>query len=213
VFTAAIEKERRGVVVKGHTILLVPLDFNRTTAAVLDAAVWTAERIGGELLILHVVQTDADAPPPYAAGLESPNQKELQVAARQAVERLVNEDVPEYVPTRAIVKSGDAVGEILRIADAEDVSLIVMAREHLDGPERSRKRSVAEEVAEGAGCPILVVPAQGHAGAGRSSVLEEVFERTGDQPAKKLEEALSRLVSGTVRGEVSHDGREQTGGV
>lgn len=70
------------------------------------------------------------------------------------------------VRMRVSVQHGDPAGVILLHAHSRNCDLIVLGTHRRTGLARLRSGSVAEQVARRASCPVLVVPAERHAGKG-----------------------------------------------
>jgi nucleotide-binding universal stress UspA family protein len=130
--------------------ILVATDFSKHSRSALEHATALARDRGAALLIVHVKE-----PPPYfppaSHGYRCP---------------MVGEDVKilrSVVPPDAgvgfahVMSMGDPVDEIVRLADEEQVDMIVMATHGRTGLSRMLMGSVAEGVVRRANCPVLTV--------------------------------------------------------
>ena len=132
--------------------ILVPTDFSTTTQAAMNLATSLARDSGAALVILHVEE------PPMAYGggefyygIQEPDQEELM--------RMLHEVVPADPAVPYVHRSvtGDPAHAIVRIAEEEDVDMIVMTSHGRTGLTRLLMGSVAEVVVRHAKCPVLTV--------------------------------------------------------
>lgn len=82
--------------------------------------------------------------------------EELVKGAGGAMDRFVTQEFPG-LDARGIVAVGDTADELLRIADEEDVDLIVIGTHGYKAIDRFLFGSVAEKVARGTRCPVLTL--------------------------------------------------------
>lgn len=144
--------------------ILCPTDFSEPALVALKRAEELARHFSAELLIVHAVPElpgpHAYADPPVATTFDVPlYQQELANYAEKMVKELVSHQVSPEVRTRDLVTTGDAAPEILRIAAAEHVDLIVIASHGKTGWRRLVFGSVAEKVVRHAPCPVLTITA------------------------------------------------------
>lgn len=139
--------------------ILVPLDGSDLAEEALAIATQLAEKFHSEVILLHVLDTPMlSLPTPYPE--ERWNQEALQYIYRQGqiyldehVQPLVDGDIP----VRAIVREESPADEILLVATAEDVDIIVMTSHGMGGPSRWPSGSVAAKVMQMSPCPVLLV--------------------------------------------------------
>lgn len=145
--------------------ILWPTDFSEASYETLDRALELCALLSSEIVAVHVVPdiprivsaTEAGAQSsPYSAELRSYEQ-ELHRAAQQRLHDVIQRRVPKAVKSTAIVTHGDAACEILRKAEDERVSLIVIATHGLTGWRQLALGSVAERVVRLATCPVLTI--------------------------------------------------------
>jgi universal stress protein A len=126
----------------------------------LDAAVAMAERIGAEILLFHAVP-----PLPLPARSEAPQtfdiegyQRELLKSAKRELREMASRNIPASLTMRSVVVSGAAAEEICRVAEDENVSMIVMATHGRTDAKAAVSGSTTEKVVRCACCPVLAVP-------------------------------------------------------
>ncbi len=144
--------------------ILCPTDFSEPALVALKRAEELARHFSAELLVVHAVPEipgpHAYADPPLATSFDVPlYQQELAIYAEKMLKDLVSHQVSPEVRTRDLVTTGDAAPEILRIAAAEHVDLIVIASHGETGWRRLVFGSVAAKVVREARAPVLTVTA------------------------------------------------------
>lgn len=139
--------------------ILCPSDFSDASRMALDAAAEVAAKFQAELCLVHVVpampamQSDPNfvlKVPEYELALHA--DAELQLKA------LAQELKAKSLVARTIVGHGDAGREIVRIAKAEAVDLIIIATHGMTGWQHVMFGSVAEKVVRHARRPVLTIP-------------------------------------------------------
>ncbi len=131
--------------------ILFPTDFSRLSDAALPLAASVARDRHAELIILHV----QEPPTAYAAGelYYGPMEPDTE-ALRQTLEGVKPND-PSVLCIHHLVM-GDPAKEIVKVADDEEVEMIVMSTRGRTGLAHVLMGSVAEKVVRRASCPVLV---------------------------------------------------------
>ena len=132
--------------------ILFPTDFSHTGDAALEMATTIARDRGGKLLIVHV-----EEPPTVYGGGEM--YYGLPDPATEDLQRMLGEVKPddESIPYEHHLVTGDPASGIIRLAESEDVDLIVLGTHGRTGLSRLLMGSVAEVVVRRAPCPVLVM--------------------------------------------------------
>lgn len=131
--------------------ILYPTDFSERSQYALHLACSLARDYGAQLLVLYV------APAPRFHG-EIVARRQEDGFAEGLVEQL-RQLLPSEPGVRVeyLVKEGDAVAEILSVAEEWDCNLIVLGTHGRTGLGRLLMGSVAEQVVRRAPCPVLTV--------------------------------------------------------
>ena len=153
--------------------ILVPTDFSTPSLAALTQAVQYTQAVGGELLLLHVVEGAplrwyaADGLPETPSALVEPTaQFLLPQPPRTYVSRDLSAEAawklaallpPQPDRFRALVTVGQAAAEIVRVARAQDADLILMGTHDRWGLRRWLRRRVADQVRRQAHAAVLTV--------------------------------------------------------
>jgi nucleotide-binding universal stress UspA family protein len=138
--------------------ILIPTDFSEPSDSAVKYARAFAEQFGAELHLLHVIEDPFLYAPTSEAYVVPPHLlEEIQTAARDRLDRVLEPN--ERARFRAVMalKNGSPFVEIVRYARDQDVDLIVMGT-HGRGPiAHMLLGSVAEKVVRKAPCPVLTV--------------------------------------------------------
>ena len=139
--------------------ILCPVDFSEISRDSLKKAVGLAKQYGARLIVAHVVSGAPWLAPPMPTMSASlvQFQDEIRESAQEALRELVSDLVPEQLENEVILETGDPSSVITKIADENEVDLIVMASREDTAFGRFLFGSVAEKVLRSAGCPILVL--------------------------------------------------------
>jgi nucleotide-binding universal stress UspA family protein len=140
--------------------ILCPTDFSEVSAKAERIAVALAKRDGARLSLLHVDPPLLLMAPygevPVDVGLFEEQRRQAErdmAAARQRAEAA-------GVTVDTDVRGGAPAREILDIAGAGGIDLIILGTHGRGGVEHLLLGSVAEKVLRKASCPVMVVPAQ-----------------------------------------------------
>jgi nucleotide-binding universal stress UspA family protein len=144
--------------------LLVPVDDDPVSGAVLKWAQFLADRFAADATALHVVSSavlsgllSAGA---VASGVAIPASEEVLVGVKGESEGWIDEVIAasglDRERVRGEVTFGDPAQEIRAAAERLEADLIVMGS-HAGGVRSALLGSVAREVLRGAKCPVMVV--------------------------------------------------------
>ena len=139
------------------TNILVPTDFSGPAEQATELATTLAEKFESKVTLLHtyVIPTY-----PYGDGLYWPLD-ELELAAKTALDTALGKVKERYQLAEAILEVGSPAEQILSIAEARGVDLIVMGTHGRRGLSRVFLGSVAEKVVRVSPVPVLTVGARG----------------------------------------------------
>lgn len=130
--------------------ILVPTDFSHSGDAAMRMASVLAKDTGAKLIIVHV----EESPQVYTGGefyygVPEPAQEDL--------ERMLGEIKPTYpeVEYEHRLVTGTPAGAIVKLAEDENVDMIIMGTHGRTGLARMLMGSVAEAIVRKAKCPVL----------------------------------------------------------
>jgi len=138
--------------------ILVPTDFSECAAAAQATAVDLARKLGGDIVLLHVlVET-----PLYGEGLLSgPRVQSVYEAQRKWAESALDARIAELrgqgIKATQRTTMGIPFEEIVNVAGEEHAEMIVIGTHGRSGLNRVLLGSVAERVIRLAPCPVLTV--------------------------------------------------------
>jgi nucleotide-binding universal stress UspA family protein len=144
--------------------ILCPTDFSEPSYAALKDAGELAGHFSAELLVIHVmppvpVPYPYPEPPVYPGFDVASYQQEMTLFSQNALKEVVAQKVSPQVCPLTTVVIGDAAQEIIRLAEQEQVDLIVIATHGQSGWRYFVFGSVAEKVVRLAPCPVLTIRA------------------------------------------------------
>ncbi|MEW6127253.1 MAG: universal stress protein [Acidobacteriota bacterium] len=122
--------------------ILCPVNFTETAHRALAYAAAVAKAFNAELLVVHVIEADAET---------------NEAARRERLCQWVPESLRNQCRLKEIAVSGDAPEEIVSIAESTATDLIVLGARHRRFRDTTVIGSTTMRVARYAPCPVLTV--------------------------------------------------------
>jgi nucleotide-binding universal stress UspA family protein len=142
-------------------LIMSPIDFSEHSGMALKAATEMASTFGSELCLVHVVPAIPRLPSASTFFHEGEYEEELHKSAQSRLDEMVRAVEARGIKARSEVGTANDVSmELLRIADHNNVDLIVISTHGMTGWHKLAFGSVAEKVVRLAACPVLVLRAQ-----------------------------------------------------
>lgn len=139
-------------------VIVVPTDFSDHSLRALPYALGLAENYGAKIKILFVNEPSLQVSDMAWVGVDDGALQDEHVsAALKNMKRIVKDQIPPDVEAETVVRSGDAVEEIIQFADEADADLIVMATHGRGGLSHLLMGSTAEQVIRKSPCPVLTL--------------------------------------------------------
>jgi nucleotide-binding universal stress UspA family protein len=138
--------------------ILVPIDFSDYSKSALKYAINFCKGFNAEMILIYVVEP-VIYPPDFSMGqiaIPSVN-TEWDERAKQELDKLAKEEIPDSVSVQALIKTGKPFIEIIETAGELDVDLIIIATHGRTGVEHILFGSTAEKVVRKAPCPVLTL--------------------------------------------------------
>lgn len=129
--------------------ILVPVDFSRCCVKALQYAVLLARDYGARIVLVHISDTKVA------------NGKRLKLLDQQ-LHMFAKREVGAAASVTTMVKQGEPIREIINIADAGLVDLLVISTHARAGLPDFCMGSAAEQIVRYAPCPVLVVREHEH---------------------------------------------------
>ncbi len=147
---------------KRSMTILVGTDGSEESIKAVEYAASLAIDKGYEVLLVHVVAMDPRIPPSIwvTPEIEARDRKFIE-ELRKAAENMLNDIARKLkeigVNVRTRIEFGDPAEQILRIADEENVNMIVLGVRGISRWKKILMGSVSEKVADEAKVPVMIV--------------------------------------------------------
>ena len=138
--------------------ILVPIDFSASSRRTLQAALPFARQFGAKIALVHVIEPMLLPENLMLAVPELPAiGNDLMADSQKRLEQLAVQEIPaeHRLPTQ--VRVGRPFDEIIRVADENQVDLIVISTHGYTGLKHVLMGSTAERVVRHASCPVLTL--------------------------------------------------------
>jgi nucleotide-binding universal stress UspA family protein len=138
--------------------ILFALDFSEHAEHAFDYALSMAKTYNARLVILHVIQEPVDLSGFYVPHISFENlEKEIREGAEKMMNKFCTEMLGDFTNFETSIISGVPYQEILKKAEDDGVSMIVMGTQGRRGIDHLLFGSNAEKVVRGSQCPVLTV--------------------------------------------------------
>jgi len=133
--------------------ILCAIDFSEFSRQVLCCGVGLARQFNADLLVCHAICFPRDQ---LYGTVENKRTGEHEKLARQAYQKIGK--LMETAPVRwdILITFGDPVDEVARIAEEQNVDLVISASHGISGLKRILLGTVIERLARTLTCPLLV---------------------------------------------------------
>ena len=140
--------------------ILVPTDFSEYSDKALKEATDIARQHGSTIHLLHVISIVQTCAIDYC--LDSAMVAELEKQSTERAKKMIEEEMDKFPESKGVsiaaeVKKGTPYEVILKEQKEKNIDLIVIASHGKTGLLDHLLGSVAERVAKGAKCPVLLI--------------------------------------------------------
>ncbi|AUX42327.1 universal stress protein [Sorangium cellulosum] len=163
--------------------ILVPVDLGEESSSAVALAADLAQRIGGEVVMMHVYTLPQYAYAGVNIALVPETVAKIGAIARRALEGYAK----DHGGVHSLLREGDPAEEILGAIASERPYMVVMSTHRRKGISRLLLGSVADKVARRSPVPVMTV-ARGPARARRSAEEPEAYHPS--MGVKELELAV-----------------------
>ncbi len=151
--------------------ILVPLDGSSLSERALPAARALAQKFESHVILLRVLDiptpTAPTSHPEVAIGWVREARQHAHQEAESYLEAIQEGLCEAGIDTRVLLRDRSPAEDILDVAGAEDIDLIVMSTHGRSGLGRWAFGSVAEKVARHSPCPVLLVRREAESGSAK----------------------------------------------
>ena len=146
--------------------ILVPVDFSSNSEAALVNAAELAEKLGSDLVILHIVHDLNEAPGYYAVKGRGKQMRRMEDVAAEMLDEFLNNMKKKHSGLVALKQAttmlvvGLPVNRILESAEKVHARMIVMGSQGRTGLAHAMLGSKAEQVVRLAPLPVMIVKAK-----------------------------------------------------
>ncbi len=138
--------------------ILFALDFSESSEHAFAYALAMAKCFDSRLVIIHVIQEPGDLSGFYVPHISFEKlEKEIEEGAEKMMEKFCGKMLGDFTNYETGILSGIPYEEILRKAEEEEISMIVMGTQGRKGIDHLLFGSTAERVVRSAKCPVLTV--------------------------------------------------------
>lgn len=138
--------------------IMAPIDFSEFSLAALETAKEMAKQYRAAVLLVNVVPFIPTLPDSVPYSREGAYEQQIIDAAKKSLADLAGKLTAAGIEASTKVGiANDAAMEIVRVAEEENVDLIVMATHGRTGWRRLALGSVTDKVARTASCPVLIL--------------------------------------------------------
>ncbi len=138
--------------------ILFALDFSEHAEYAFDYALTLAKNFNARLLIIHVIQEPVDLSGFYVPHISFEKlEKEIEEGAEKMMANFCDTMIKDFNNYETSIVSGVPYEEILKKAEEEGISLIVMGTQGRKGIDHLLFGSTAERVVRNAKTPVMTV--------------------------------------------------------
>ena len=138
--------------------ILFATDFSENSEHAFDYAAMLASQFNAMLLVVHVINEPVDLRGFYVPHISFEKlEKEIEESAEQMLEKFCRQHLNDFANFKTYITTGVPYEEIIKKAEEEQVSLIILGTHGRTGVDHFLFGSTAERVVRKAACPVLTV--------------------------------------------------------
>jgi len=138
--------------------VLFATDFSESSEHAFEFALSLAQQFHCRLIILHVINEPVDLRGFYVPHVSFENlEKEIEEGARQMMEKFCATHINDFSNYETLIVTGIPYEEILKHAESNQDSFIVLGTQGRSGIDHLLFGSTAERVVRKALCPVVTV--------------------------------------------------------
>lgn len=138
--------------------ILYATDFSESSEHAFEYALSLARQYHSRLTILHVINEPVDLRGFYVPHVSFENlEQEIEQGAQQMMAKFSSTHITDFTDYETLIVTGIPYEEILKRAQSDQVSLIVLGTQGRSGIDHLLFGSTAERVVRKALCPVMTV--------------------------------------------------------
>lgn len=138
--------------------ILFANDFSENSDHAFGYALSLARKFNARLCIIHVINEPVDLRGFYVPHISFEKlEKEIEEGAEKMMDKFCRTRIKDFTNFETLIVAGIPYEEILKKAEAENVSLIVMGTQGRKGIDHLLFGSTAERVVRSAKCPVMTI--------------------------------------------------------
>ncbi len=138
--------------------ILFPTDFSEGSAHAIPFVADLTKHYGAKLYVIHVIYDVARATGWYVPHVSMDEMyRDIEANARKELEQCCREELRGYKDMEYAILKGVPHEEILKFAEENNISMIVIGSHSRKGLDRVIFGSTAERVVRNSHCPVLTV--------------------------------------------------------
>ena len=138
--------------------ILFATDFSESSEHAFEYALSLAQQFKSRLTILHVINEPVDLRGFYVPHVSFENlEKEIEEGAQQMMTKFCATHIKDFANYETLIVTGIPYEEILKLAEKNQVSFIVLGTQGRSGIDHLLFGSTAERVVRKALCPVVTV--------------------------------------------------------
>ncbi|MDD2321292.1 MAG: universal stress protein [Geobacteraceae bacterium] len=140
------------------SVILFATDFSEISEYAFDYAHTLAKKFDSKLIVMHVINEPVDLRGFYVPHISFDSlEKEIELAAEKMMKKFCAGRLVGLADSETVIVSGIPYEEILKKADNENVSLIVLGTHGRAGLDHLLFGSTAERVVRRSRCPVMTI--------------------------------------------------------
>lgn len=138
--------------------ILFANDFSENSDHAFGYALSLARKFNSRLCIIHVINEPVDLRGFYVPHISFEKlEKEIEEGAEKMMDKFCRTRIKDFTNYETLIVAGIPYEEILKKAEGDNVSLIVMGTQGRKGIDHLLFGSTAERVVRNAKCPVMTI--------------------------------------------------------
>lgn len=143
---------------KSFSTILFANDFSESSEHAFEYAATLAQKFDAKLIIIHVINEPIDLRGFYVPHISFEKlEKEIEEGAEKMMQKFCRTFLKDYKNFQTFIVAGIPYEEILKKAEQEQASMIVLGTHGRTGVDHFLFGSTAERVVRKAACPVMTV--------------------------------------------------------